>query len=331
MADDRLTFYDFHTARDGSVPTIVEILAQELPAYRDAPIFPSNAEIGHEVVIQRSLPTVTTGRINRGITRSKGTTEVLVDAIGYWVGKSAVDPRIRDTKGEAAYMSRRLAEDRMFAEAVAQAVDQCLWYGRHSTDDSSFDGFMPRMGALNSTSFIDPFCLSMGAVVGGDGCSISIIDWGKDACHLVYPQKFAKGAGLDIVDLPDRDSSDDDGKEMRADVTEYHLYTGLAVEDRRHMARLANIDLSDALLPAPTQGWLLDELEKLLSYMPAPGNANRVMYGPTFLEPGWRKQARSRANQALSIDDYLGKQTVHVWGVPYRSDRQLSTAEATVS
>jgi hypothetical protein len=333
MADDRLTIYDFHKSQnpDGSAAQIVEILAQENPAIQDAPAYPSNAELGHQVTIQRSLPSVATGKINRGITRSKGTTEQATDAIGYWVARSEVDPRIRKVKGDAVYMARRLAERRMFAESMSQTVCNALFYGNTATDESAFDGLSPRMASLNSTSFIDPFVLSMGTVVGGDGCSIYVVDWGKDACHLIYPQKEAGSMGLQIEDLPDRDGEDVDGKSMRVDAEEYHWMTGLAVEDRRHMARLANVDLSDALLAAPTQGWLLDELEKILSYMPPPGNATRVMYGPTFLEPGWRKQARSRANQALTIEDYLNKQTVHVWGVPYRSVRQLSVAEAAVS
>ena len=333
MADDRLTLYDLTRSQDpdGQAAQIVEVLAQENPAIQDAPIYPSNAELGHQVTIQRNLPTVATAKINKGIARSKGTTEQATDAIGYWAGRSEVDPRIRKLKGDAVYMARRSAEDRMFAEAASQAVCQALYYGNHTSDESSFDGLAPRMNALNTTSFIDPFVLSMGTVTGSDGCSIYVIDWGDRACHLVYPQKYEGGKGLVIEDLPDRDGTDVDGTSMRVDVTEYHWYCGLAIEDRRHMGRLANIDLSDALLAAPTQGWLLDELEKILSYMPAPGGATRVMYGPTLLEPGWRKQARSRSNQALTIQDYLQKQTVHVWGIPFRPVRQLSVAEATVS
>jgi hypothetical protein len=336
VADDRLTIYDFNRSKnpDGTQAKIVEVLAQENPAIQDAPAYPSNADIGHRVTIQRNLPAVGTAKINKGITRSKGTTEQIVDAIGYWAARSEVDPRIRKVYGEAAYMSRRMGENRMFAEAFSQATCNALFYGNHATDESSFDGFSPRMGSLNTASFIDPFVLNMAysvSVSGGDGCSIYVIDWGPDACHLIYPKEYSGSMGLVIEDLPDRDGTDVDGTSMRVDVTEFHWFLGLACENRRHMGRLANIDLSDALLASPTQGFLLDELEKVLSYMPDPGGATRVMYGPTFLEPGWRKQARSRANQALTIQDYLGKQIVHLWGIPYRSVRQLSTAESTVS
>ena len=308
MADDRLTIYDFNRSKnpDGTQAKIVEILAQQNPAIQDAPAYPSNAEIGHRVTVQKSLPTVATAKINKGIGRSKGQTEQMVDAIGYWAARSEIDPRIRKIQGDSAYMSRRTSENRMFAEAFSQATCNALFYGNHALDESSFDGLAPRMGSLNTNSFIDPFCLNMAAsvaVAGADGCSIYVVDWGPDACHLIYPKEYSGGMGLVVEDLPDRDGRDVDGNDMRVDVTEFHWFLGLAVEDRRHMARLANIDLSDALLAAPTQGFLLDELEKILSYMPDPGGATRVMYGPTFLEPGWRKQARSRANQALTIQD----------------------------
>ena len=64
MADDRLTLYDFHKSQDpdGSAAQIVEVLAQENPAIEDAPIYPSNAEVGHRVTIQRSLPTIATAK-----------------------------------------------------------------------------------------------------------------------------------------------------------------------------------------------------------------------------------------------------------------------------
>lgn len=333
MADDRLTLYDFHKSKnpDGQPAQIVEILAQENPAIEDAPAYPSNAEFGHRVTVQRALPTIATAKINKGIPRSKGTTEQLTDAIGYWAGRSEVDPRIRNVQGDAAYMARRMAEDRMFAEAAGQTVCQAQFYGNVATDEAAFDGFGPRLNALNTTNLNDAMVLSMGSVTGADGTSVWVVDWGDRACHLVYPQKYAAGAGLKINDLPDRDGEDIDGRPMRVDVTEYEWYVGLAIEDRRHMARLANIDLSDALLASPTQGWLYDKLDQLLGYMPPPGNAQRVIYCSTWLEPALRTQARARSNQALSIEDYRGKLIPHLWGFPIRGVRQLSIAEATVS
>jgi hypothetical protein len=107
---------------------------------------------------------------------------------------------------------------------------------------------------------------SMGSVVGGDGTSMYIVDWQADrGCHWIYPAESASG-GLIADDKGEIPVNDVDSNPFFAAVTEYMWAIGLAVEDPRRIARIANIDVSDANLGASaTQGQLSDKLIDVLS------------------------------------------------------------------
>lgn len=332
MADTRMTLLDFAKSKDpnGSQAQTYELMNQFNPCMQDAPSYPSNAPLGNRTTYRRSLPSVGTAKINKGVTRSKSTTDQRVDTIGYYAGRSEVDARIRKIEGDAAFVQKRKDEDAAFEEALAQLHCQELFYGDVKLDEASFDGFATRMATLNAgASFTDPQVWSMGAVVGGDGASIYVIDWGDRAAHFIHPPTTT--AGLDVQDKGELSVDDVDGNPMQAYVSLYDLFVGLAVKDPRHIARLSNIDCSDAKLDSPTQGRIIDQLENIMSYMPDPGGAQRVLYCPFKLWSAFTKQARSQSNQALSIRDYLGRPTPHFWEFPLRKVQQLSTTESTVA
>lgn len=340
MADNRLTFLDFQKSQDpdGAPAQAVELMNEFNPFLRDAPAFPTNAPLGHRTTFTRSLPTVGTAKINKGITRSKSTTDQRVDPIGYWAGRSEIDIRHRKIWGEAAYRQRRLDEDKRFEEAFAQEVCNAFLYGNVAEDEASMDGLATRMASLNQGSDNKASQVwSMGTVVGSDGTSIYIVDWGERTCHIGYPQNDSAGAGgLDIQDKGEENVLDVDSNPMYADVTTYDWMTGLVVKDPRRIARLANIDLSDSALDAPTQGRMIDKLEQILSRMPTPPRGTeavgrRILYCATPLWASFTKQARSQANQALSIQDYLGMPTPHFWSNPIVQVDQISITESAVS
>lgn len=335
MADNRMTLLDFAKSKDpnGIQAQVIELMNQFSPVLQDAPAYPTNAPYGNRTTLRRSLPAVGTAKLNKGVTRSKSTTDQRTDAIGFFSGRSEVDARIRKIEGDAAYAKKRQDEDAAFEEALVQLITNTGFYGDVKTDEAGFDGLFTRMGALNAGASMTSsqiFSQATGqAVVGGDGCSIGIVDWGPRAVYLGYPPNTI--AGLDVQDLGEIPVNDVDGNSFQAGVTLYEWFVGLVVKDPRHMARLANIDLSDSALDAPLQGKIFDSLEKILSLMPEPGDAQRVLYCPLRLYSSFLKQARTVSNLALSMGEYLGKQTPMVWGYPLRRSDQLSITEGTVS
>jgi hypothetical protein len=335
VADNRLTLTDLAKSKDpnGAQAQVYELMNQYNPPMQDAPAYPSNAPLGNRTTYRRSLPAVGTAKINKGVTRSKSTTDQRVDTIGYFAGRSEVDARIRKLEGDAAFVSKRQDEDKAFEEALAQLHCNTLFYGDVKTDEASFDGLATRMAALNAGADLTAAQVwnhaSGQAVSGADGCSIYVVDWGERACHLIFPPQSI--AGLDVQDKGELSVNDADSNPFQAYVSLYDLFVGLCVKDPRHMGRLANIDVSDAALDTPLQGKIIDNLEKIMSYMPDPGGAQRVLYCPFKLYSSFNKQARSFSNQALSIRDYLGRPTPHFYEYPLRKVQQLSIAEATVS
>jgi hypothetical protein len=330
MADPRLTLLDYAKSKDpdGTQAQVIELMNQFSPVLQDAPAYPSNAPYGNRTTLRRSLPAVGTAKINKGVAKSKSVTDQRVDSIGFFSGRSEVDARIRKVEGDGAFATRRKGEDMAFEEALVQLVTNTVFYGDTKTDEASFDGLAPRMGAV-ATGITGSQVKSHGTVTGSDGCSLYIIDWGERAAHLIFPPNTT--AGLDVQDLGEIPVNDADSASFQAGVTVYEWFVGLAVKDPRHIARIANIDLSDSLVDAPTTGKLFDDLEQVMSKMPEPGGAQRVIYCPLALYAGFLKQARTVSNLALSMQDYLGKPTPSFWGYPIRRSDQLSITEATVS
>jgi hypothetical protein len=348
VTDSRSTLYDHVTleAPDGGLMPIVDVLKQVLPVVQDAPAYPTNGTFGHRTAIRTSNPTISFGKINKGIKRSKGTWENRNDTFGMFVARHEKDIKIRKVVGDASFQHERWIQDQGFIEGLAQAFSQNLIYGDTKVDEASFDGVAGRLGSLQTASKQKSQVWGAGAS-GGDNTSIYIVDWGERGAHLIYP-KDGGIAGLDKKDWGDVPNClDVNGDPMTAAVMEYSWYVGLAVEDPRHIARLANISVADANLveilkatPSyPTNGSIINKLEDLLGEMPSQAGMNRVMYAHSRIVTAFRKQARSFSNQALQLSDYLDPSTGNVLdkdapylhGIPLRRLDQISITESTVA
>lgn len=327
----RLTLADHAKIIDpmGKVMQVVEIMNQMNPIVQDLPAYPSNAPTGHRVTFRSSLPTVAFTKINKGTSRSKGETEQRTDSIGLIAGLSEVDTKIKRVIGAAAVAAERAKQDDGFVEAIAQLLALTILYGDTKSNEASFDGLAPRLASLQTSDIHKSIVKSMGSVSGSDGTSIFIVDAGERAAHLIFPE--ASTAGIETSDKGEIRVTDADSNPMMAFVTEYNVSLGLSVEDPRHIARLANIDVSDANLASPTQGAIYDALSDILALMPPRGGNTRVMYCHPLLYGAFRKQAMSKATMALTMEQYLGQFEPHFDGCPIRRCEQVSITETTVS
>ena len=330
MGTDRGTLLDVakQTDPNGMPAQIIEVLEEQNPILMDAPAFPANAPMGNRVTLRSSLPDVHYTKVNQGTVRSKSSTEQRVDTMGILVGLSEVDRKMIEVLGEGRYNAYRRGEDLAFAEAMGQRNATTMLYGDELTADAEFTGLAPRLNAL-ATSITGSQVHSAGAVVGGDGTSIYVVDWGERTAHVIYPE--GSTAGVKTMNHGKQRVTDAAGNPFMADVTEHILTAGLTVKDPRHIGRLANIDISDANLASPTQGNLIEKLIDLLTPMPNPGGAQRVLYCHHKIEAAWYKQALNKSNAALSIRDYLGKPMLHFWAYPIRRLDRISASETDVS
>lgn len=342
MATNRKTLLDIMMGLDpnGNPALVMEVLARMWPMLLDAPAVASNAIMGNEVTIRTGLPTVNLIAHNEGIPVSKSSKTKRVDTIGFFGGRSEVDAKIAFTHGMDRVKAEREKENAAFIEAFGQAVITYLLYGDENIDSRSFTGLAPRMASLSS-SLSGSQVKSMGSVSGGDGTSLYIVDWGDRGAQLIYPKdgelsgqgggKLA-AAGLRVIDKGAIEVMDAVNNPFDAYVTEYQWAVGLTVNDPRHIARLANIDLSDANLASPTQGSLYDALGDLLVNMGDAAGMQRVIYCPRPLYSAFMKQANNKvANGGLTREEYLGKLVPHYWGYPIRFVDAIATNESTVS
>ena len=341
VSDGRSTFLDIQkmVGHDGKPLPIAETLSQVNVALQDAPITPSNAALGHRITYRLGLPAISTGKVDRGIPKSKSTTAQSNESMGFFVARSEVDLKQRHVLGAEMFAAHRASLDSAYAEAFAQYVAGQLFYGSILADEATFEGFIPRMPNLQRP-FPGPSgngsqVLSNGTVSGGDGTSIIVVDWSPRGCHLIYPMG-SKSGGLTEINYDDElgiPVTDANSLSFQAAVTEWIWNIGLAVEDQRRMARLANVDIADASLGAnATQAQIIDSLIELTSLMPAPEGYNRVAYMHPLLLSAFHKQTIHTTNALLiHLDEYLGAVTPHLGDIPFRRVDQLLSSEGTVS
>lgn len=338
ITDGRITFLDFMKATDPTgkrIMTVAEVLNQNNPALQDGTILPSNADLGHRVTLRTGLPVVSTGKINKGVPRSKSTTEQRTESMALFVGRSEIDVRNKKMFGQAKYNMKRASEDLTFSESFAQFITQTFLYGSINGDEASFNGIATRTPALQTPGpgVGASQVWSNGTVTGGDGASMFICDWGERGVHWIYPQEDAKNGGLEVDDKGETPVADVDGNPFFADVTEFDWSIGIAVEDPRRIARLANIDVSDANLgTGMVQGRIADRLLQILGRMPPKAGYNRIIYAPVGIITAFQSQVSNvGAGVPLTLEQYLGEKIPHYMGNPIRQLDQASMSESTIS
>jgi hypothetical protein len=205
-----------------------------------------NLPTGHKHAMRTGLPTVSRGRINKGVVATKGTTVEVVDNCAELESLSEVTAKLLDMAPDPG--SFRLQQDRPHIEAMNQQFFQDLWYGDETVDPDAFTGLMPRYNdpdANNADNLLDG---SGGVNVSGatDLRSMWLICWSPNTCTGIIPKRTQPN--LQQEDLGMR-WLDDDGSNTGARIKVYGTYfrwfTGLAVPDWRYVVRICNISPSN--------------------------------------------------------------------------------------
>jgi hypothetical protein len=330
MGMNRITLSDVaaHLDPKGNLSKIVDPLVQSNPIVQDAPAIAANAPMGNRVTIRSTLPTVAYGKINQGVTRSKGTVRQDVDSIGILVALSEVDARLEKIHGSSKFNGVRWEQDKGFLEAATQQVASTLISGDIGVDESAFTGFLPRLASLATAITGSQVRAHHAAPSGSDYTSLLVVDWHPDYVSLIYPEGSA--AGIQNEDLGKMLVYDKDGtSSFPAYVMEYTWMLGLTVKDARHIARLCNIDVSQALTDSTTL--LTNSLIRLMNGMPPRNTAQRVIYCSRNILTALELQIQSRSNVLFKWDEYLGEKTLFFKGAPFRMCDQMSEAESLVS
>lgn len=315
---------------DGSVPEIVELLAQTNEILIDMLWAEGNLPTGHRVTVRTGLPTVAWRLLNNGVTPSKSRTAQIDEACGLLEAWSEVDVALAKLNGnEAAF---RLSEAQAFIEAMNIAMATALFYGNSTVNPEQFTGLSPRYSSLSA--------VSGGNVVDGAGTnsvnsSVWLVNWGQQTCYGIFPK--GSMAGLQHEDHGEQTiqaaSTGGVGTgRMRAYQDQWIWNAGIALKDWRYVARLANIDQTN--LVAQTNATDLTKgMIKLTHRIPFMKLGKPVFYmnRTTFEFLDIQRRDAVQSGGQLSYEMVDGQRTPFFRGIPVRICDGLISTEGPVS
>lgn len=225
---------------NGMIAQIVEMLEQQNPILEDMVWKEGNTQLGEQMSVRTSLPTVYWRLLNKGSATSKSTTANIVEGTGILEAWSKTDPDVLEIGGQAK--AARMTEDEAFLEAMNIEMAETVFYGNHLADEREFTGLAPRYGdksGANAQNIID---------FGGTTnlTSIWFVIWSTKTVYGIFPQ--GSQAGISAKDLGtqiagNQGTSGDELQEVL--VTHWKWKAGLALKDWRAVCRIANVSVSD--------------------------------------------------------------------------------------
>lgn len=312
---------------EGGIDEIIEVLAASNPILKDANVMEGNLATGHRSTQRTSQPTGTWRKLNYGVAAEKSTTKQLDDICGMLEAYSQIDVDLASLHADERIF--RASEDNAFIAGMNSTAATAIFYGNQNTDPEQIQGLAPRYNSLTG-DFASQ--IINGGGTGSDNTSIWLITWSPITCSLIFPKGSV--AGLTNKDLGQVLVNDSSNLKFMAWVTRFQWKLGLCLRDYRYVIRICNIDVSDLTADAASGADILDDLVDAYYARPTVdlGDMGKtVIYCNKTIAKFLHKQAQSKSNVNLSIDDPAGKPVVRFLDAPVRVCDNITSAEATVA
>lgn len=222
-----------------TVAALIEVLMQQNAILDDAVAQECNMGTFHRHLIRTGLPTVAWGALYKGIQQSKSNRQQVDDTTGFLEGLSSVDKRLLAISPNEGAI--RMQEANGFLEAMNQEVATGIFYHSTAASPEKFKGLNARYGALAGSGPGNQIVDGLGS--GADNTSIWFVTWGEGFTTLLYPK--GTQAGLKREDKGEQRVTDPNGLPFYVKEELFTWHIGMAVQDWRFNARVANIDVSD--------------------------------------------------------------------------------------
>lgn len=226
---------------DGSITaTIIEMLAETNQIMDDMIVLPCNDGASHLTTTRTGLPAGTWRRLYQGVQPQKSEVRQVKDTTGMLESWSEVDSKLVELSKNPAQF--RMNESAAFIEGMSQDMATTLFYGNTDVNPEQFMGLAPRFNSLsaeNASQIIDA------GGTGADNTSIWFVVWGERTCHGIYPDTSTAGLGREDKGKTTKTNSDGSLYDVHREKFTWDL--GVSVRDWQYVARIANIDVSDAL------------------------------------------------------------------------------------
>lgn len=321
------TLLDIAKATDpnGSIATIVELLAQSNDVLQDMTWVEGNLPTGNKTSQRTGLPTPTWRKLYGGVQPAKSTIAQITDNCGMLEAYAEIDKALADLNGNTAAF--RMIEDAAHIEGMSQEQASTLFYGNEGTEPEAFTGLSPRFNSLsaqNADNIIDAFSGS-----GGDLTSIWLCVWGPQTGFGIIPK--GSKAGLQMTDKGQVtvENVDGAGGRMEAYRTHYRWDAGLTIRDWRYFVRIANIDLSELDTIANTKNlinWMVMATERI----PTLGKGRACWYVNRKIREKLRLGILERVSSNLSWETVEGKRVMTFDDIPVRRTDALVNTETRV-
>lgn len=312
------------TDPDGSIATIVELLAQTNDVLQDMTFIEGNLPTGNKTTVRTGLPTPTWRKLYGGVQPTKSTTAQVTDSCGMLEAYAEIDKALADLNGNTAAF--RLSEDAAHIEGMSQEMASTLFYGNEGSEPEAFTGLAPRFNsksASNSTNIIDA------GGTGTDNTSIWLCVWGPQTGFGIYPK--GSKAGLQMTDKGQVtiENVDGQGGRMEGYRTHYRHDMGLTIRDWRYFVRIPNIDVSDLDTVANTKNlinWMIQASERIPSF----GKGRACWYVNRTIREKLRIGILEKTTNNLSWETVEGKRVMTFDDIPVRRTDALLNNEARV-
>lgn len=324
-----LTLADLYKSQnpDGTIATVIELLAEQNRILDDALAIECNNGTNHLTTVRTGLPSGTWRQLYQGVQPTKSTKKQVTDTTGMLEDYVEIDRKlVQLSRNPAAF---RLSEAKAHLMGMNQDMASTLVYGNTESDPEKFMGLAPRFddtSAANGNQIID------GSGSGADNTSIWFVTWGEDTVHLLYPE--GTEAGLKRQDLGEQTKENSDGSLYQVVREHFEWDVGLSVRDWRAVSRIANIDVSDLTKDASSSSadlidLMIDAEYQLDNAMMESGTT--VIYTGRTVAKFLHKQALNASNVQLSIEEFAGRKVPTFLGHPIRRLDAITETESQVT
>lgn len=295
------------------LPTkVVDTIINAQPLLDQMCFTPSNDGTNNRSTMITDYPEGQLRRFNQGTKAEKAGGITMVDPTCMLNTWSKIDAKELALHGGSAEW--RYKQERAFQRGIAHKVARMIFNGSIKTEPDGINGLRTRYGKT-SDGFEDVVMDAGGKSDATKGLTdIFIVNWDESLVHAIYPQKGV--GGLQMTDRGESDAYDNKGNRYRAVITDYDWDVGLAIEDRRQVVRIANIDVSSLTADAEGSLDLVDMLIDAVEMFPESLGSGAAMYMTAPLRAMLRKQVRHCKNVNLEWETVAGRKVVSWDGIP---------------
>ncbi len=289
---------------------VVNTIIDCMPLFDQMCFAPCNNGMNNKTLVITEYPEGQTRGFNEGVLPEKAGGMTVLDSTAMLSTYSQIDAKLLQLNKNSAEW--RYNQEQAFQVGIAHKVAEMIFQGSLKKDPKSFDGILTRYSDKKDTDvFLDAGGTSSAAKGLAD---IIIVDWGAASVHGIFPEGGT--AGLVRTDRGEQDCYDKNGRRFRGVMTDYDWTLGLAIEDRRRVVRIGNIDVAGLEAKATAGTDLIDTLIDAVEMFPTTVGSGCAIYMNGKLRAMLRKQIGRRENVNLQWETVAGRKVVTYDGIP---------------